>query len=136
MLKSKKLKPRLNVKRALDMEKEAPKAESKKKTKFEDKYTPEFDPVEVVMSDKYKLILTVQRDNENGLLELDIRTYQTTDLYTGFTKKGVRVPLEKVANLESAVYDILEKCEEHDLMEEAFEYEECGAREYAESYEE
>lgn len=88
------------------------------------------------MSDKYKLILTVQRDNENGLLELDIRTYQTTDLYTGFTKKGVRVPLEKVANLESALYDILEKCEEHDLMEEAFEYEECGAREYAESYEE
>lgn len=133
MLKSKTLRPRLNVKRAIDAEKEKPKAEVKKKTKFEDKYTPEFEPVEVVMSDKYKLILTVQRDNENGLLELDIRTYQTTDLYTGFTKKGVRVPLEKVSNLESALYDVLEKCEENELMEEAFEYEECGAREYAES---
>lgn len=64
-----------------------------------DKYLDEVTPIDIKVSDTTKVVLSVKREASEGLPRLDIREYVTTPKYTGFTKKGVNIPLEVLPSL-------------------------------------
>ena len=94
----------------------APKEEKPKKEKKSklpaDTYKDEIEPLEMELSDKVKLIFAVKRQGELGLPNVDIRMYMTTDVYTGFTKKGINFPLELIEEFIELVNQVNAECEE------------------------
>ena len=56
---------------------------------------------ELVITPQRKLVVQkkIWKDQET----LDIRTYITTEAYTGYTKKGINIPLGKAKDLAKAI---------------------------------
>lgn len=83
-----------------------------------DTYKPLFDGVDVEVDDSRKLIINVQRGGEEGLPCVDVRTYQTTEAYTGYTKKGINIPLNLLPHLIAQLERVSEMCEDKKLYDE------------------
>lgn len=120
MLKPIKRKPLLKVE---EPKKPEPKKKdsSKKKSQKDlpsDLYKDEIDPIELVIDDTRKFIISVKRGGEYGLPMCDVRQYQTTELYTGFTKKGVNFPINFLPDLIELLQTAYGDCEEKGLTEE------------------
>lgn len=97
------------------------KPKSKEKTKNSlpsDAYTEELPPKEVVVDDTRKIIVSVKRGGDLGLICADIRQYQTTQTFTGFTKKGINIPLEVLVELKALLQDVIEECEDKGLFDD------------------
>lgn len=117
MLKPIKRQPLLKV--ATPAPEAKPKKEEKKKKKNlpSDTYKDEIDPIDLVVDETRKFVLSVKRGGEFGLPMCDVRQYQTTDLYTGFTKKGINFPIELLPDLIELLQVVYEECEEKNLIE-------------------
>lgn len=83
-----------------------------------DTYKDEFDPSELVVDGSRKFVLSVKRGGDFGLPMCDVRQYQTTEVYTGFTKKGINFPVEFLPDLIELLQEIYEKCGEKNLLDE------------------
>lgn len=87
-----------------------------------DEYKDEFEPKELVLNESGKLVISVKRSNvddyDPGLPKVDIRFYATTDVYTGFTKKGVNFDLEHLPLLMDILREVEELANEKGLFEE------------------
>jgi len=66
--------------------------------------------------------IIIRIDEFNGKIGLTIREYVTTEKYTGFTKAGTRIPLEKMDEFKSLINSIkpedLREKEQKSLPEE------------------
>jgi hypothetical protein len=60
---------------------------------------------EVVLSNGRKIV--IQISEYKGRETLDIRTYVTTEKYTGFTQKGINIPLERGRELADKIAKVL-----------------------------
>lgn len=83
-----------------------------------DAYKDEITPIEIPLNKDGKLIVSVKRGGEFGLPKVDIRYYATTEVYTGFTKKGVNFNLDILPELKSVLCDVIEVCDEKGLFED------------------
>mgnify|MGYP002508092640 CR=1 FL=1 len=83
-----------------------------------DEYKDEFEPKELVLDEKRKLVFSVKRGGEFGLPMCDIRLFVTTDEYTGFTKKGINFPIEYLPDVAEVLNTVCDLCTEHDLFDE------------------
>ena len=83
-----------------------------------DEYKDLLEPVEIPLNDSGKLVISVKRGGEFGLPKVDIRLFATTEVFTGFTKAGVNIYLNKLPELKSALCDIIEDCDKENLFEE------------------
>ena len=89
---------------------------SKKKDLPADTYKDEIDPIELEVDETRKFVLSVKRGGEFGLPMCDVRQYQTTELYTGFTKKGINFPIELLPDLIELLQVVYGECEEKKLV--------------------
>ncbi len=48
-----------------------------------------------------KSAIVIRLTEWRGKQGLDIRIYMASDIYTGFTKQGIRIPLERIDDLRS-----------------------------------
>ena len=66
--------------------------------------------------------IIIRIDNFGGKIGLTIREYTTSDTYTGFTKSGTRIPLEKLDQFKTMINSIkpedLKPKEQESLPEE------------------
>ncbi|MGL5913259.1 MAG: hypothetical protein ACRCZB_03770 [Bacteroidales bacterium] len=90
---------------------------SKKNTLPPDTYKDEFEPIDMFVDEGRKFVLSVKRGGDFGLPMCDIRQYQTTDVYEGFTKKGLNFPVELLPDLIELLQVIYGECEERDLID-------------------
>lgn len=98
---------------------EEPKKRRKRASKLPpDDYKDEFEPLELGIDETRKFIFSVKRGGDLGLPCVDIRQYQTTELYTGFTKKGINFPVELLPDLMEELQNIYDKCQEKKLFDE------------------
>lgn len=82
------------------VEKPVPKEKPKKVESLPpDEYTPLIPQVVIEISESQSLVLRATRGGELGFPRLDIREYVKTEKYTGFTKKGINIPLEHISDL-------------------------------------
>lgn len=87
------------------VEKPAPKEKPKKVESLPlDEYTPLIPQVVIEISESQSLVLRATRGGELGLPRLDIREYVKTERYTGFTKKGINIPLEHISDLAQKLH--------------------------------
>lgn len=82
-----------------------------------DEYRDEIDPVEIPLNENGKLVISVKRGGEFGLPKVDIRFF-ATEVYTGFTKKGVNFDLDKLPKLKAILCDVIDECDEKKLFED------------------
>lgn len=104
----------------IEVPKEEPKQkkETKKSSRLpRDTYPEEFDPVQIIIDEYGKLNFSVRRQGDLGLPRLDIRHFQTTDFYTGFTQKGINIPLEMLPGLIETLLFIHEQASGKKLYE-------------------
>lgn len=95
-----------------------PQKEEKKSSKLPtDNYKDEIEPIELEVDETRKFVLSVKRGGEFGLPMCDVRQYQTTELYTGFTKKGINFPIELLPDLIELLQEVYQACEEKSLIE-------------------
>ena len=115
-LKPLKRKPLLKV--AVESPKESQIEEKKKKSNKlpPDAYRDEIEPIDLEVDDTRKFVLSVKRGGEFGLPMCDIRQFQTTDVYTGFTKKGINFPVELLPDLIELLQVVYGECEEKELL--------------------
>lgn len=124
MLKPLKRQPLLKV---VETAKPEPKKEEKKKSSKPKKelpadiYKDEIEPIDLEIDETRKFVISVKRGGEFGLPMCDVRQYQTTDLYTGFTKKGINFPIELLPDLIELLQVAYGECEEKGLTEETEE---------------
>lgn len=83
-----------------------------------DTYSDEIAPCEIPLNSDGKLVVSVKRGGDLGLPRVDIRFFATTDVYTGFTKKGVNFNLDKLPELKVVLCDVIEECDEKGLFED------------------
>lgn len=83
-----------------------------------DEYRDEIPPKEITLDENGKLVISVKRGGEDGLPRVDIRFYATTEVYTGFTKKGVNFDLKHLPDLLEELKDALDESDEKGLFEE------------------
>lgn len=83
-----------------------------------DAYSDEIAPCEIPLNNDGKLVISVKRGGDLGLPKVDIRFFATTDVYTGFTKKGVNFNLDKLPELKAVLCDVIEECDEKGLFED------------------
>lgn len=88
-----------------------------------DDYKDLIPPAEIKLDDNGKLVISVKRGGEFGLPRVDIRFFATTDVYTGFTKKGVNFDLGVLPELNTLLAEVEEICSDKGFFEE-FEDEE------------
>lgn len=87
------------------VEKPVPKEKPKKVESLpSDAYTPLIPQVVIEVSESLSLVLRAIRGGELGLPRLDIREYVKTEGYTGFTKKGINIPLEHISDLAQKLH--------------------------------
>lgn len=99
--------------------KETKSQKSTKKSKKElpaDVYKDEIEPIDLEIDETRKFVISVKRGGEFGLPMCDVRQYQTTELYTGFTKKGINFPIELVPDLIELLQVAYGECEEKKLV--------------------
>ena len=116
MLKPIKRQPMLKI-----VEKTPPKPEKKETPKKSNKlpsdaYKDEIEPIDLEVDETRKFVLSVKRGGEFGLPMCDVRQYQTTELYTGFTKKGINFPIELLPDLIELLQVVYGECEEKGLL--------------------
>lgn len=116
------LKP-LTKPKLLVTQKEEPKKEEKKTRKKNnegklppDTYKDEITPLELEVDENRKFVLSVKRGGDDGLLMCDIRQFNTTEMYTGFTKKGITFPTELLLDLMELLQEVHSECEEKELF--------------------
>lgn len=99
---------------------ESPKKPEKKKknTLPSDTYKDEIEPLELEIDETRKFVISVKRGGEFGLPMCDLRQYQTTELFTGFTKKGINFPIELLPDLIEQLQEAYTTCEEKGLFDE------------------
>lgn len=73
---------------------------------------------EVILSDKAKLVVSTCRSGEFGLPHADIRLFLTTERYTGATKTGVRIPLDKLGDIINHLCEVENIAEENNWYTE------------------
>ena len=103
----------------VEPKKETPKPEKKETKKKDlpaDVYKDEIDPIDLEIDETRKFVISVKRGGEFGLPMCDVRQYQTTDLYTGFTKKGINFPIELLPDLIELLQVAYGECEEKKLV--------------------
>lgn len=83
-----------------------------------DEYKDEIPPREVILNEDGKLVISVKRGGADGLPRADIRYFATTDVYTGFTKKGVNFDLENLPDLIAVLEEVVEQCDKKKLFDE------------------
>ena len=91
---------------------------SKKNNLPPDAYKDEINPLEIEVDETRKFVLSVKRGGEFGLPMCDVRQYQTTELYTGFTKKGINFPIVLIPDLIEQLQAVYEECEEKSLFDD------------------
>ena len=98
---------------------EKSKKEEKKSSKSlpPDAYKDEIEPIELEVDETRKFVLSVKRGGEFGLPMCDVRQFQTTELYTGFTKKGINFPIELLPDLIELLQEVYNASEEKGLIE-------------------
>ena len=98
--------------------------EEKKKTRKNsgtlppDDYKNEFEPIDLDVDETRKFVLSVCRGGDLGLPMCDIRQFQMTERYTGFTKKGINFPVELLPDLVELLHVVYGECEERGLLPE------------------
>lgn len=119
MLKPIKRQPMLKTVATPEKSQKSQKAEKEKKSKKmpTDAYKDEITPLELEVDETRKFVLSVKRGGEFGLPMCDVRQYQTTELYTGFTKKGINFPIELLPDLIELLQKVYQACEEKELIE-------------------
>lgn len=103
------------------VEKEPEKSKNAGKSKQSSKlpsdvYRDEIDPIDFEIDGTRKFILSVKRGGEFGLPMCDVRQYQTTEMFTGFTKKGINFPIELLPDLVELLQVVYGECEEKKLL--------------------
>ena len=118
MLKPLKRQPLLKtVEKVPEKSQTKPQKEEKKFNKLPpDAYKDEIEPIDLVVDETRKFVLSVKRGGEFGLPMCDVRQYQTTELYTGFTKKGINFPVELLPDLIELLQVVYGECEEKELV--------------------
>lgn len=116
-----KRKPMLKTAETKAPEKSTKKTEKAEKTKSskslpQDVYEDEITPHELVVDETRKFVLSVKRGGDFGLPMCDVRQYQTTDLYTGFTKKGINFPIELLPDLIDQLQEVYNASEDKGLL--------------------
>lgn len=95
----------------------APQVEKKTTEKLPpDAYHDEIDPIDMFVDDNRKFVISVKRGGDDGLPMCDIRQFQTTDSYTGFTKKGVNFPVDLLPDLIEILQVAYEDAKERGLF--------------------
>lgn len=64
-----------------------------------DEYKEEIPAEEVYVDETRKIVVSVKRGGEDGLPMVDVRQFQMSEVYTGFTKKGINIPLSLLPDL-------------------------------------
>lgn len=82
-----------------------------------DEYRDEIEPKAIPVDEDRYIVVSVKRGGEYGLPCLDIRWYQTTSVYTGFTKRGINIPIEYLGKLMLELNDVVEEVSELGLTE-------------------
>lgn len=95
-----------------------PRKSNKGNTLPPDEYKDEIPPKEIVLNEDGKLIISVKRGGPLGLPRVDIRYFATTDVYCGFTKKGVNFDLAYLPDLMEILNTVTEECDVKKLFEE------------------
>ena len=62
---------------------------------------------ELPITEKQKIILSINKNEETGDVFLDVRTHVTSKKYTGLTSKGITVPLEKVGTFKEILNGLI-----------------------------
>lgn len=83
-----------------------------------DEYRDEIPPQEIILNEDGKVVISVKRGGLDGLPRLDIRYYATTEVYTGFTKKGINFDIVHMLELIEILRQAVDACDEKDLFEE------------------
>lgn len=110
---------RLAIETVPEVVEEKPKKKKSSGNKLpSDEYKDEINPIEVPINESGKLVVSVKRGGEFGLPKVDIRFYSTTEVYTGFTKKGVNFDLILLPDLIKALMHATAECYEEGLYEE------------------
>lgn len=87
------------------------KSATKKRDLPPDEYQEEIPSNEVEIDETRKIVISVKRGGEDGLPFVDVRQYQMTEIYTGFTKKGINIPLAYLPDLIQSLQMAQEACE-------------------------
>ena len=81
--------------------------------KYPDEYKDCIEKKELQLNETTKLVFSVRRkDDDLGLPWVDIRIYVSSPEYTGFTKKGISFPLERLDEFQELIKEINAECEE------------------------
>ena len=96
----------------------ANKKKKEKKTLPPDTYAPLVEASELVIDENRKFVINLQRGGEDGLPCVDIRTFQTTEAYTGFTRKGINFPLEILPDLIQLLEETSDRADSEGFYEE------------------
>lgn len=116
MLKPLKRHPMLKVETPAPEKKAEKKEKKSKKDLPADVYKDEIEPIELEIDETRKFVISVKRGGEFGLPMCDVRQFQTTELYTGFTKKGINFPIELLPDLIELLQVAYGECEEKNLV--------------------
>lgn len=101
-----------------EVEEKKPRKSNKGNKLPPDEYKDEIPPKEIVLDENGKLVISLKRGGEDGLPRVDIRYFATTDIYTGFTKKGVNFDLNYLTDLMEVLNDVFDEADEKELFEE------------------
>lgn len=94
-----------------EVEKKIVKEKTKKRELPPDEYQEEIPSEEVEIDETRKIVISVKRGGEFGLPFVDVRQYQMTEIYTGFTKKGINIPIAYLPDLIQSLQKAQEECE-------------------------
>ncbi len=83
-----------------------------------DEYRNEFKPFELAISDSVKLVFSVARKGDLGLPHFDVRLFATTDRYSGPTKQGINLSVDKLLDFSAIIQDLVDKCDDYGFFEE------------------
>lgn len=80
-------------------------------------------PAVISLDDKHKVYIRVKRSEESsqdlGLLYLDIQHWISSEVFTGYTKQKVHIPLYKLPELKMLIEDALCECDKKGLLKQS-----------------
>ncbi len=117
-LLTKRAKELMKSMKPVEVKQEKPERKSHKNELPSDEYKDLVPPIEIPLDENGKIVISVKRGGEFGLPRCDIRFYATTDVYTGFTKKGINFDLDKLLDLTSELVMLEDQCDELNLFDE------------------
>lgn len=83
-----------------------------------DEYKDEITPIDIPLNESGKLVVSVKRGGELGLPKVDIRFFSTTEVYTGFTKKGINFDLYILPELMRVLESVSDEVEDKGLYDD------------------